>query len=186
MQLKAYLMEQKPVNVEVYWSRNVASETTVEAFINTKERKMTALLSTLKLSNAKKPKSVSDVTKRRNKLIKKLSEQRELAVAHADGKTFAATRLRTVKDAETGLRVAKETAVRIKQWWWEGDKGETLFAVHYGSKLLDLSKGKATIEVANIAELIKVLDVLTSAVKSGELDTQMEAASAKLRDGFKG
>jgi hypothetical protein len=75
--------------------------------------------------------------------------------------------------------------VRIKAWWWVGEKGETLLSVHYGSKTLELSKGKSAIEVASAADLPAVFDVLISAVQANELDTQIESASVKLRDGFK-
>lgn len=76
--------------------------------------------------------------------------------------------------------------VRIKSWWWTGEKGETLLSIQYGSKTLEIAKGKAAIEVASAGDLVSVLDVVIDAVQSGELDTQMEAASTKLRDGFTG
>jgi len=76
--------------------------------------------------------------------------------------------------------------VRIKAWWWTGEKGETLLSIQYGSKTLEISKGKPAIEVASAGDLVSVLDVVIDAVQSGELDAQMEAASTKLRDGFAG
>jgi hypothetical protein len=75
--------------------------------------------------------------------------------------------------------------VRIKAWWWVGEKGETLLSVHYGSKTLELSKGKTAIEVVSANDLPAIFDVLISAVQANELDMQIEAASVKLRDGFK-
>jgi hypothetical protein len=75
--------------------------------------------------------------------------------------------------------------VRIKPWFWTGEKGECLLAVTYGSKQIELQKGKTAIDVGEVANLVSVLETVIAAVKNGELDTQIESASAKLRDGFK-
>lgn len=143
-------------------------------------------LATLKLTNARKPRVVPDVIKRRSKLLKKLAEQRELALAHSEGRTYAPKRLRSIRDKDTGERTVREMPVRIKSWWWTGEKGETLLSIQYGSKTLEIAKGKPAIEVASAGDLVSVLDVVIDAVQSGELDAQMEAASTKLRDGFAG
>ena len=146
---------------------------------------MTAL-ATLKLTTARKPRTVPDVIKRRGKLLRKLAEQRELALAQSEGRSYAPKRLRTMVDKETGERAVRETPVRIKSWWWTGDKGETLLSIQYGSKTLEIAKGKAAIEVASAGDLVSVLDVVITAVQAGEMDAQMGAASTKLRDGFAG
>ena len=145
-----------------------------------------ATLASLKLTAARKPRTVPDAIKRRSKLIRKLGEQRELALAQSEGRTYAPKRFRTVRDRETGERLVREMPVRIKTWWWTGEKGETLLSIHYGSKTLEITKGKPAIEVASPADLLNVLDLLITAVQAGELDAQMEAASSKLRDGFAG
>ena len=145
-----------------------------------------ATLASLKLTAARKPRVVPDIIKRRSKLLRKLAEQRELALAQNEGRTYAPKRLRTVRDQETGERIVREMPVRIKTWWWTGEKGETLLSIHYGSKTLEIAKGKPAIEVASAGDLVSVLDVLITAVQAGELDAQMEAASTKLRDGFAG
>lgn len=146
----------------------------------------TSILNTLKLSTARKPRAVPDIIKRRNKLLKKLGEQRALALAQSEGRTYAPKRLRTLKDSETGEKVVREVSVRIKPWWWTAEKGETLLSIQYGSKSLEIAKGKTAIEVASAGDLVNVLDVVINAVQSGELDAQMETASTKLRDGFAG
>ena len=142
-------------------------------------------LATLKLTAARKPRALPDLVKRRNKLVKKLTEQRELAIATAEGRNYTPQRLRTVVDRTTGERTVREMPVRIKAWWWTGEKGETLLSILYGSRALEITKGKTAIEVASAGDLVSVLDVVMNAVQSGELDTQMETASTKLRDGFK-
>lgn len=146
---------------------------------------MTAL-SGLKLTAAQKPTKMSDVQQRRNKLAKRLWEQIELAKAQQTGGTFAPTRLRSVMDSETGLRKQVETNKRVKAWWFVADSGKLVLSVRYGTKVLELAKGKWAVEVGGEKDLVGVLEVVKGAVLAGELDAQMEAASAKLRDGFGG
>jgi len=145
----------------------------------------TSILNTLKLTAARKSRTLPDVVKRRNKLLQKLMEQRELAAALEQGQHYAPKRLRSLRDADTGARVVKEVAVRIKPWFWTGEKGECLLAINYGSKQIELQKGKTAIDVGSADNLVTVLETVITAVKNGELDVQIEAASTKLRDGFK-
>ncbi len=144
----------------------------------------TSALATLKLTAARKPRALPDVVKRRNKLLRKLTEQRELALAQLEGRTYAPKRLRTLKDAD-GQRVVREMPVRIKAWWWIGEKNETLLSIFYGSKTLELAKGKTAIEIADSKQLVAVIDTVIAATQNAELDVLIEAASIKLRDGFK-
>ena len=146
---------------------------------------MTTILNTLKLTAARKLRTMPDVVKRRNKLLNKLGEQRALAAAMQTGAHYNPKRLRSFKDADTGARIVKEVPVRIKPWFWTGEKGEMLLAVQYGSRQIELSKGKAAIEVGTEASLLNVLDTVIAAVQNGELDVQIESASTKLREGFK-
>ena len=145
----------------------------------------TSIINSLKLTAARKSRALPDVVKRRNKLLQKLAEQRDLAAALQKGQHYAPKRLRSLRDADTGARVVKEVAVRIKPWFWTGEKGECLLAINYGSKQIELQKGKTAIDVGDAANLVAVLETVIAAVKSGELDVQIEAASSKLRDGFR-
>lgn len=141
-------------------------------------------LAALKLTTARKPRALPDVVKRRNKLLSKLKEQRELALAQSEGRSYVPRRLRTIRDAD-GNRTVREVPVRIKPWWWTGEKNETLLSVFYGSKTLELGKGKTAVEIANPRELVNTLDVLIIATQNAELDAQIDSASNKLREGFK-
>ena len=144
----------------------------------------TSSLAGLKLTTARKPRALPDVVKRRNKLLSKLKEQRELALAQSEGRTYVPRRLRTMRDAD-GNTTVREMPVRIKAWWWTGEKNETLLSVFYGSKTLELGKGKTAVEIANPRELVNILDVLIIATQNAELDAQIDTASNKLREGFK-
>ena len=142
-------------------------------------------LAALKLTTARKPRALPEVVKRRSKLLGKLAEQKELAMAMAQGRNYTPMRLRTVLDAASGRRVVRELPVRIKPWWRVGERGETLLSIHYGSRILELAKGKTAVEVANTATMADVIDVIMHAVQNNELDAQIESASVKLRAGFK-
>ena len=138
----------------------------------------------LKLVAAKRPQAATPIVQRRNKLSNQLWEQIELARASADGKTYAPTRLRTVKDKLTGARTTVEAVKRVKQWWFVADSGRVCLQVRYGTRVLELAKGKNSIEVGSGNELLSVLETLKKCVELGELDSQIEAASAAVRERF--
>ena len=74
---------------------------------------------------------------------------------------------------------------RLKPWWFQSEQGKVCISVKYGSWTIELAKGKPSVEVANGAELVKTLETIKGAVEAGELDAQIETASASLRSGFK-
>jgi Na+-translocating ferredoxin:NAD+ oxidoreductase RnfC subunit len=143
-----------------------------------------ATLATLKLSGAVKPTHMPAIQVRRNKLAKRLWEQAELAKAQQAGTQFTATKFRTVVENDTGLRKQVEVNKRVKQWWFITDNGKLALSVRYGARLLELAKGKFAVELASEKELVPTLEVIKAAVLAGELDTAIDAASSKLRDGF--
>jgi hypothetical protein len=138
----------------------------------------------LKLVAAKRPQAASPIVLRRNKLSNQLWEQIELARASAEGRTFAPIRMRMVKDKLTGERRTVEAAKRIKQWWFVAESGKVCLQVRYGTRVLELAKGKNSIEVGSGSELLSVLETVKKSVELGELDTQIEAASAAVRERF--
>ena len=142
-------------------------------------------LTSLKLVSAKKPTNIPPVVLRRNKLSAKLWEQIELARGQTTGKPFVVIKNRTIKDSETGLRKVVEVPKRLRPWWWIGESGKVCVSVRYGSKVLELSKGKSAVEVASPEDLIKTLETVRSAVEAGDLDAQIEAASGVLKAGFR-
>ena len=141
-------------------------------------------LTSFKLVASKKARSLSPVVQRRNKLANKLHEQIELCEAQRAGAIYAPKRLRTITNKHTGERTTVEAVKRVKEWFWINDTGKLNLAVRYGSKVLELAKGKNAIELASGEELIAVLERLKAAVLAGEMDAQIEAASGQLRAGF--
>ena len=142
-------------------------------------------LSTLKLVAVKKPTHMPAIVIRRNKLSSKLWEQIQLAKSQVDGTPFVVTKYKSMIDRETGLRKQVEIPKRIKPWWFVSDSGKVCFSVRYGSWTIELAKGKPSVEVASAEDLVRALETVKLAVEAGELDTQIETASASLRSGFK-
>ena len=139
----------------------------------------------LKLSTAKKPAHIPQVIFRRNKLSSKLWEQIQLAKSQIDGTQFSVKKFRTVKDRETGLRKSVEVNKRLREWWFKNEQGKICVAIKYGSQLIELAKGKTSIEVDSAQSLIKALETVKQAVELGELDAQIATASGALKAGFK-
>jgi hypothetical protein len=116
-------------------------------------------------------------------LGKKLWEQIQLAQAHLAGKQFTTTRFQTVRD-DDGVRRSVEVPKTVRAWWWNSDNGKIALNVRYGARVVELAKGKSTIEVAAPTDLIPTLELIKKAVEAGELDKEIETASIKLREGF--
>ena len=143
-----------------------------------------ATLASLKLSTAVKPTHMPTVQVRRNKLVRRLWEQMELARAQAAGTQFAPVKFRSYQDKETGLRRQVETTKRVKQWWFTADNGKLVMNVRYGARVIELAKGKNSIEIGGADQLLPTLELIKQAVEAGELDAQIEVAANKLREGF--
>jgi hypothetical protein len=94
------------------------------------------------------------------------------------------SRLRSIKDKHTGERKLIERVKRVKQWWFVADNGRVCLQVRYGTKVLELAKGKNSIDVGAVADLLPVLETVKKCVEAGELDVQIDAASAAVRERF--
>ena len=141
-------------------------------------------LNALKLVQAKREKGNSPQNARRQKLSTKLAEQIQLAKAQQSGAEFSPVRVRTVKDEVTGQSRKVEVPKKLKPWWWTDDKGKLCITVRYGARTLEIVEGKNAIETDSIADVITSLQVIRSAVDSGELDSRIEAISGLVKSGF--
>lgn len=142
-------------------------------------------LASLKLTAAKRSGGLPVVQQRRNRLMGKLTEQVHLAQAETDGKPLATIIKRIVTDPESGMQKIIETTKSAKPWWFVADMGHVCLNVKYGSKAIELAKGKSAIELTSFADLVPTLTLIKQAVEAGELDAQLELASKSLRAGFK-
>ena len=144
-----------------------------------------SILHTLKLVSANQAPRLNGVQRQRNKLAAKLDEQIALSSAKLSGTTYAPTQLKAVKNPATGQKVMVEAYKRIRPWFWISSTGGYCFNVKYGSRCIELSKGKNAVEVADLNTLVEALTTVKSAVLAGELDAEIEKASGALRSGFK-
>ncbi len=134
-----------------------------------------SFIAKLKLVASKRERNLSPIMLRRQKLATKIEEQLELARCQKNGTLYVPKRLKTVTN-EAGERVVVETTKRVKEWFWTTPTNKINLSVRYGSKTLELAKGKNAIELGTQDELIETLALL-----------QHEAinnASDKLRAGF--
>jgi hypothetical protein len=146
---------------------------------------MSAILSSLKLVNAKRQNSVDPIIFRRNKLNEKLKIQIAMAQAMNKGEKFTVKRMRNVRDDVTGMTSMMEVSKRVKSWWFtNNDTKKVAVQIFYGNKVIDLAKGKNAVEVANGDELIAVLSKLQEAVLDGSLDAQIEQAADSVKARF--
>jgi hypothetical protein len=142
-------------------------------------------LNTLKLVSAVKPQQMPDVVKRRYKLSNKLWEQIQLARSQFLNEPLNITKMKTVKNVGTGAKETIAVSKRIRPWWFNSEAGSLCVTIKYGTKVIELAKGKPSIELANKDELISTLELVKKAVEAGELDQQIDQASGALRSNFK-
>ena len=140
-------------------------------------------LNSLKLSTAKRPTAMPPIQHRRNKLSTKLWEQIQLFKAQQAGETFTTKRFKTIRDTD-GNSKSVELQKRVRAWWFVSDNGKVCLNVKYGTKVLEIQKGKPSVEVATPADLISTLELIKQCVEAGDLDSQIEAASGAVRARF--
>lgn len=107
---------------------------------------------------------------RRVKLLTQLEQQRELA----SNPNFVVLTQKWIKQ-DDGSKALIDKQKRVKKWWVVDMSGVCFFTVRYGSKLLELEKGKAAITVGNKENLVSVIDAVIAAVKNGEFDTLLNS-----------
>ena len=142
-------------------------------------------LSQLKLVTAVKPQHMPDVVKRRYKLSNKLWEQIQLAKSLFLNQPFDLKKVKTVKNAETGQSETVSVPKTVRPWWFNTDNGSICFSIKYGAKIVELAKGKPSIQVESGLDLISTLELVKEAIEVGELDSQIEQVSGALRSNFK-
>ena len=79
-----------------------------------------SLLNALKLSTTKKPTHIPPVLQRRNKLLKRLWEQIELAKAEEANTSFTVNKIKSVKGID-GIKRSVEMPKRIRPWWFTSE-----------------------------------------------------------------
>lgn len=134
------------------------------------------ILSELKAVSVVRPKSMPSIVIRRNKLIAKLHDQLQCVQAKIKGEEYVKTKYVTIKK-DNGERVELAKQRRLKPWWFSSESCKLVFEIKYGSKRLEIAKGKTGIEANSLNELEKALEILKKAVAEGELDDSINAVA---------
>ena len=116
---------------------------------------------------------------RRAKLLVRVNEQINVAKAELEGKTFQVLQTKTVTNKSTGVSETRQLNKNIKSWFWKDKAGKLNCEVRYGSQTLALGKaGANAFQVANLQELVDSLQLIKTALNSGELDAAIESVVA--------
>ena len=108
---------------------------------------------------------------RRTATLARLEEQKLLL---ADASYVRVTQRWTGK-GEARKQIEKKQ--RVSPWWRLEQNGSYLFFIKSGGKPIEFDKGKSAIAVPSLDKLPAVIDTLITAVRSGELDGQLEQTS---------
>ena len=150
-----------------------------------KEIHMGKLLSSLTIVQAKRQSLADPIVFRRMKLIRKLDEQINLANAVLNGATYVVKRLKNIKNEQNGEIRSFEVIRKVRPMFFKATNNKLCVQVRYGSKVVELAKGKNAIQVDDEKTLVKVLETVRSAVFDGELDEQIAIASDAVKTRFK-
>lgn len=140
-------------------------------------------LGSLKLVPTSRPTTQAPIVGKRNKVIDRLHDQLGLVTAQLSNIPYIKQTVRRIRNPETGVINDIPQQRTVKPWFWTGLKGEVLFQVRYGNKVIELKKGNPTIEVEMLTMLPDVIEALKSAIANGELDQQIEAVSSAPKTG---
>ena len=142
------------------------------------------IIASLKVTNANRPRQQPVIVQRRNKLINALHDQLELARADAEGREYLRTRRRHVKNPVTGEYAEAMVSRRPRAWFWTADDGKIYISLKYGTRVIEMAKGKSAIEVGEKRQLVPVIEALKKAVAACELDIHINAAGAEVSKRF--
>jgi hypothetical protein len=143
-----------------------------------------AIIASLKVTNADRPRQLPVIVQRRNKLINALHDQLELARAEAEGREYLKTRRRHMKNPVTGEYAEAVVSRRPRTWFWTAEDGKVYINLRYGTKVIEIAKGKSAIEVGEKKQLVPVIEALKQAVAAGEVDQQLTTAGAEVSSRF--
>jgi hypothetical protein len=143
-----------------------------------------AIIASLKVTNADRPRQLPVIVQRRNKLINALHDQLELARAEAEGREYLKTRRRHVKNPVTGEYAEAVVSRRPRTWFWTANDGKVYISLRYGTRVIEIAKGKSAIEVGEKRQLVSVIEALKKALADGELDQQLTAAVTEVSSRF--
>jgi hypothetical protein len=103
---------------------------------------------------------------------RKLADKIEVQLAMARDSEYQPTKVMWRKDSE-GRQQRVTVPKRVKRWWSEQADGTVLLTVRYGSRAMELARGKNAIELKSSAQLVQTLEDLKAAAMAGEFDAHL-------------
>ena len=134
-------------------------------------------LADVKLVSAVRPTFQDPVALKRSKFISRVSGQLEIANHLMKGEQIPFT---SFQDPVSLKRPRK-----VSPWWWTDKDGKYLMTIKYGSKVIELAKGKPAVQAETLDQIIEVLKSLKLATSNGELDVLLTQAGDLIRKRFK-
>jgi hypothetical protein len=133
-----------------------------------------SLLSSLRVTS--KPSKATDLLgKRKERLLKRLEEQRQLAEGMINDELVVIHKEKWVTNNETGLKELKLFQRKTAKWFFQNN-GTWFFEIRIGKARLELEKNCTVIELSSKEDLLESINIITEAIKIGELDKQIQSA----------
>ena len=133
------------------------------------------------LSKSKPQPHLNPIHLRREKLISNIENQMELI---EKPKSIYLKKIKRVRDSETGRMKEVEVDKRVSRWFWEEHR-KFYFQIKYGSAVVEIKKGKATIECKDKQDLIDTLFKLRESCENGELDNILQTIGSDISKRFR-
>ncbi|MBL4874864.1 MAG: hypothetical protein JKY41_16170 [Rhodobacteraceae bacterium] len=114
----------------------------------------------LKLVPVKKPKQVNPIVHRRERLLKSINNQIEMVRRY---------------------RLGEKTN---RLWFWSDENGNTFLPIKYGKVVLELGKGKYSIQCSSVDDVETNLETVKTLVIRGEFDDILTKVSKEIRAKF--
>jgi hypothetical protein len=133
-----------------------------------------SLLSTLSVT-ARPEKATDLLSKRKERLLKRLDEQYQIAKGMINDELVVIQKEKWVTNSESGLKEMKLVPRKPAKWFFQNN-GNWFFEIRIGSARLELEKNCTAIELNSKEELLEVINTVVEAIKLGELDKQIKSA----------
>ena len=145
---------------------------------------MSKVISSFTLSNeTKKPLQLNKALHRREKIVRNLLEQGDIAKAMLEGTDYVATRLVTKLDVDGNPKEVEQRR-RIKRWFFSNGGNEWYLEIRYANKAVELAKGKTSIVIPSKEKIVGTIELAVKVVEGGELDTAIQKLADEKRRSF--
>ncbi|MBT6143762.1 hypothetical protein HOH51_04610 [bacterium] len=145
---------------------------------------MSKVISSFTLSNeTKKPLQLNKALHRREKIVRNLLEQGDIAKAMLEGTDYVATRLVTKLDVDGNPKEVEQRR-RIKRWFFNNGGNEWYLEIRYANKAVELAKGKTSIVIPSKEKIVGTIELAVKVVEGGELDTAIQKLADEKRRSF--